>query len=655
MKKLVLGIVSFCLLFQSFGQNPTVSVYDHKEAFNPQFYPYPGNDYRSASGEPGSKYWQNRADYKISCTLDTGKHTVSGTAEIMYTNNSPDNLKFLWLQLDQNIYKKDSRGSATTTEAGGRWANAKFTDGYNIRSVAGESNGKTFTPKYIITDTRMQAWLPEPVKAGGGKTKLTIQFEFTVPEYGTDRMGRLKTKNGWVYEVAQWFPRLCVYDDIQGWNTMPYLGAGEFYLEYGDIDFTITAPSDMVIVGSGELQNPQECYTAEQMKRWDAAKASDKTVTIRSDREVTEPSSRPKQANLTWKFRISNTRDVAWAASRAFILDAAKINLPSGKKSLAISAYPAESIKKNGWQRSTEFVKASIEHYSNKWFEFPYPAATNVAGIVGGMEYPGIVFCSYTSSGSGLWGVTDHEFGHTWFPMIVGSNERKYAWMDEGFNTFINDGSTEAFNNGEFKEGGFFGDPNSPFMIKYTFGDEMDGLYNTPEVIKQENLGVAAYLKPGQMLTALRDVVLGKERFEAAFREYVSRWAFKHPTPWDFFHTMENVSGEDLGWFWRAWVLNTWKLDQTVKAVKYVKDDAANGAEISIESLEKMPMPVTVLVKETNGKEHRLDLPVEIWQRGAVWTFGVPSTSEIKEVILDPDKKLPEWNRENNTWKKKAF
>jgi len=239
--------------------------------------------------------------------------------------------------------------------------------------------------------------------------------------------------------------------------------------------------------------------------------------------------------------------------------------------------------------------------------------------------------------------------------MIVGSNERKYAWMDEGFNTFINDGSTENFNNGEFKEQNFFGDPNSSFMVKYTFGEKMDGLYNVPEVIQQENLGIAAYMKPGQMLTLLRDVVLGKERFEAAFREYVARWAFKHPTPWDFFHTMENVSGEDLGWFWRAWVLNTWKLDQAVKGVKYVKDNAANGADITIMNLEKMPMPVTVLVKDSNGKEYKLNLPVEIWQRGAEWTFGVPSTSEIKEVILDPDKKLPDWNRDNNGWKKKAF
>jgi hypothetical protein len=213
---------------------------------------------------------------------------------------------------------------------------------------------------------------------------------------------------------------------------------------------------------------------------------------------------------------------VAWAASKAFIIDAARMNLPSGKKAMAISAYPAESIKRNGWQRSTEFVKASIEHYSGKWFEYPYPAATNVAGVVGGMEYPGIVFCGFGASGAGLWGVTDHEFGHTWFPMIVGNNERKYAWMDEGFNTFINGLSTEAFNNGEFASGGFsFGD-----LSTFVFSDEMDGLYNIPDVIGQSDLGIAAYEKPSIMLNALRDVVLGEERFDAAFREYVHRWAF---------------------------------------------------------------------------------------------------------------------------------
>jgi aminopeptidase N len=308
-------------------------------------------------------------------------------------------------------------------------------------------------------------------------------------------------------------------------------------------------------------------------------------------------------------------------------------------------------MKKDGWQRSTEFTKASIEHYSKTWFEFPYPSATNVAGIVGGMEYPGIVFCGYSSFGGDLWGVTDHEFGHTWFPMIVGSNERKYAWMDEGFNTFINGISTEAFNNGEFSSQSFFGLD----MTNYVFNEKMDGLFNVPDVIQQQNLGIAAYEKPSMMLNALRNVVLGKERFDAAFREYVSRWAFKHPTPWDFFHSIENVSGEDLGWFWRSWVLNTWKLDQNLKSVKYIRNDPTNGINITIENTEKMPMPVIVYIKEENGKEHKLNLPVEIWQQGSSWTFNVPTTSKITDVVLDPDKLLPDINRKNNKMIEKPF
>ncbi len=627
------------------------SNYDHRETFHPQFYPYPGNEMRSASGEPGPRYWQNRADYSIQCRLDTATHSITGELIVTYTNNSNDALRFVWLQLDQNIYKIDSRASATTTEAGGRWANGGFTDGYQISALQIENMGAWSAPsQQSITDTRMQVWLKSPL-AKGEKLRLKMSYQFAIPEYGTDRMGRLLTKNGWVYEIAQWFPRMCVYDDLQGWNTMPYLGAGEFYLEYGDIDFSITAPANIIVVGSGELLNPKECYTVTQQKRWEQAAASNTTVTIRSAAEVKETTSRPAAANLTWKFKISNARDAAWAASKAFIIDAAKIDLPSGKKSIAISAYPEESIGKNGWQRSTEMVKGSIEYYSKKWFEYPYPAATNVAGIVGGMEYPGIVFCSSKSMGEELWGVTDHEFGHTWFPMIVGSNERKYAWMDEGFNTFINDLSTEAFNNGEFKPT-FFPEPSAPFMVKMTFGDKSDGLYNIPDVIQQNNLGVTAYLKPGQMLAQLRDQVLGAERFDMAFKEYIRRWAFKHPSPWDFFHTIENVSGEELGWFWRGWVLNNWKLDVAVRDVRYKKGDITNGIEVTIENLEKMVMPVNVKVIETNGTEHVLSLPVEIWQRGAKWTFDVPTTSEVKQVSVDPEKKLPDFDRANNTWKK---
>ncbi|HEU0065194.1 MAG TPA: M1 family metallopeptidase [Flavisolibacter sp.] len=648
MKKYSLLLALIYCITESYGQ----SNYDHRELFNPNFYPPSTNEYRSASGSPGIKYWQNRSDYKINCTLDTLHHQVSGQVEITYTNNSPDNLKFLWLQTDQNIYRADSRGSSTTTQTGGRWANAAFTQGDVIKSITVELDGKKFVPDTIVSDTRMQVWLQDALHSGQ-KVRLTINYEFTVPEYGTDRMGRLKTKNGWIYEVAQWFPRMCVYDDIQGWNTLPYLGAGEFYLEYGDIEYSITAPSDLIVAGSGELQNEKEVLTESEQSKLSSARNSDQTVVIRSADEVNAHRARLKAANLTWRFKIQNTRDAAWAASRAFVWDAAKMNMPSGRKSLAMSVYPVESIKKDGWQRSTEMVKGSIEFNSGKWFEFPYPVATNVAGIVGGMEYPGIVFCSSGSSGGDLWGVTDHEFGHTWFPMIVGSNERKYAWMDEGFNTFINGLSTKNFNKGEYASFSFFqGDE----ITKATFNDKMDPLWTIPEVIQQNNLGIAAYEKPSMMLDALRNVVLGQKRFDAAFREYINRWAFKHPTPWDFFHSMENIAGEDLSWFWREWVFNNWNLDIALGSVKYEdENNPQKGASITIQNLDKMAMPVTVEIKESNGKKYRINLPVEVWQRGSDWTFYVVPSSKITDVIIDPDKLLPDINRKNNSLGTKGF
>ncbi len=647
MKKIYLALLANCLLLVVSAQ----SKYNHRESFDPNFYPYPGNEFRSAGGQPGPKYWQNHADYKINATLDTATHKVSGDVEISYTNNSPDALKFLWLQVDQNIYRQDSRGSATTTQTGGRWANERFTQGHAIKSISIEVDGKKYTPQYLINDTRMQVWLSDALKSSGAKAKLNIGFEFTIPVKGTDRMGLLNTKNGVVYEVAQWFPRMAVYDDIQGWNTLPYIGAGEFYLEYGDFDLNITVPANLIVAGSGQILNEKEVLTAAQQARMNSARNSDKTVVIRGADEIKDAKSRPAGKNITWKYRIQNARDVAWGASKAFVWDAARINLPSGKKSLAMSVYPVESIKKDGWQRSTEMVKASIEHYSKMWYEYPYPAAVNVAGVVGGMEYPGIVFCSYEDAGASLWGVTDHEFGHTWFPMIVGSNERKYAWMDEGFNTFINGLSTKAFNKGEFAGFSYFpGD-----ITNYIFTKEMDPLLTTPDVVQQENLGIVAYEKPAIMLTALRDVVLGKERFDMAFKEYINRWAFKHPTPWDFFHTMENVAGEDLSWFWRGWVMNNWRLDIAVREVKYEEGKPENGASITVENLEQMVMPVPVYIKEANGKEHRFTLPVEVWQRGGNWTFTLPTTSRLTEVVLDPEKQLPDTNRMNNSGNKKFF
>ncbi len=633
---------------------PPVSKYDYHDAFAPAFYTKNGTEYRSAGGQPGIKYWQNRADYQLSVKLNDQSHEITGTEILTYTNNSPDKMSFIWMQLDQNLFKEDSRGTAIIPTTGSRNGSGgqQFDGGYKIKSVKmiAAVKGKTteIEVKYDINDTRMQVFLPQMINAQGGQLKLKIEYSFISPNYGSDRMGILETKNGKIFSVAQWYPRMCVYDDVSGWNALPYTGPGEFYLDYGDFDIKITAPANHIVVCSGELVNPREVYTAGQQKRWDLAAKSDKTVIIRSAEEVSDPKSRPAgKQELTWHFKLKNARDASWASSASFIVDAAKINLASGKKSLAISAYPAESNGADGWSRSTEYTKASVEFNSEKWFEYPYPAATNVASNLGGMEYPGIVFCGYMDKRYDLWGVTDHEFGHTWFPMIVGSNERLYAWMDEGFNTFINTLTTHDFNKGEYSQKSM----NMHLMGKALTNPNLEPVMSSPGNMREFNIGFLAYYKPGAGLSLLHDQILGPEKFDRAFKTYIERWAYKHPTPDDFFRTMENVSGENLAWFWRGWFLNNWKLDQAVSDVKYVKDDPKNGALITIDNLEKMAMPVILEIKTKSGKTQRIKLPVEIWERNIRWTFLYPSTEEIESVTSDPDKVLPDFNSDNNVWK----
>lgn len=646
----VLLLLAFIQPAWSQGGEKKESVYDQHEAFAPLFYPNYGDKVRTADGTPGPEYWQNRADYKINATMNDAEHSIKGDVVVTYTNNSPQELSFVWMQLDQNIYNQQSRGVATTAITGGRWANRNaFDGGYTISNVSLVSaDGKTSKADFGIYDTRMQIKLPRALAAKGGKISIRIDYSFTVPEYGTDRCGRLNTRNGWIYEIAQWFPRMCVYDNVNGWNTLPYLGQGEFYLEYGDVSYNVTVPASHIVVGSGELLNPQEVLTAEQQKRWAAASKSDKTVILRSAAEVTNASSRPSgKKMLTWKFKCINTRDVAWATSTAFVWDAARMNLPNGKKALAMSAYPVESASDSAWNRSTEYVKGAIEFYSRYLYPYHYPVAVNVAGIVGGMEYPGIVFCSARSRMGGLFGVTSHEFGHHWFPMVVGSDERRFPWMDEGFNTFINTMAEKDFNNGEYAGNRAF---NARNFVNSFFGRNSEGILTVPDVTAAANLGTIAYRKPGFGLSLLRENILGPERLDSALRYYVHKWAFKHPTPYDFFHCIENYSGESLDWFWRGWFMNNWKIDQEVQDVSYVDNDPAKGAIITIANMEKMPMPVELEVKEANGKTSRVKLPVEIWQHGQTWKFLYQSSSKISEIKLDPDNRLPDVNAKNNTW-----
>ncbi len=619
--------------------------YDPHALFSPVFYPTGSSVTRDGNGQPNTGYWQNKADYNINVSLNETTNEIAGSVTIKYKNNCPHSLPFLWLQLDQNLFNKESRGQARMPYGQrSRYGDAKssFSGGYKISAVT--ING--VKADVVITDTRMQVRLANALKSGGEALTIKIDYAFTLPEYGADRCGILKTINGNIYTVAQWYPRMCVYDDIQGWNTLPYLGPSEFYLEYGDFDVTITAPASHIVVASGELQNPEKVLTAEQVKRYNEAKQSDKTVTIRGENEVTNPASRPAGNTLSWHYIINNARDMSWASSKSFIWDAAKMNLPSGKKALAMSVYPVESKGTKSWGRATEYTKASIENYSKRWFEYPYPVATNVASNVGGMEYPGIVFCGSTAKEAGLFGVTDHEFGHTWFPMIVGSNERKYGWMDEGFNTFINSLADDDFNNGEYKTK----DRKMDLMTGYMFAETSEAILNAPDAIKERNIGIDLYLKPGYGLELLRNVILGPDRFDYAFKTYINRWAYKHPTPWDFFKTMDNASGEDLSWFWKAWFIENYKFDQSIQSVTYDKDDAANGAVVTVLNLQQMALPVLLSYETVSGAKGTMKLPVEIWNNTASFKVKLPTTEKLKTVYLDEDKILPDVNFENNKW-----
>lgn len=625
------------------------SRYNYNEAFNPIFYSSNGNEYRTGSGKPGVQYWQNRVDYEINARLNESTNEISGSEIITYTNNSPDNLDFLWMQLDQNLFKQDSKGNAIVPVSGSRNGakGQKFDGGFKIKSV--KLVGPVLSDlKYAITDTRMQVFLPEAIKAKGGQIKFQIEFSFISPDYGSDRMGIQQTKNGKIYTVAQWYPRMFVYDDVSGWNVLPYLGPGEFYLEFGNFDVSLTVPANHIVVASGQLQNQEQVYTAEQQKRWGEAAQSDQTVMIRSAREVNQPSSRlAVKTEQTWRFKMENSRDFAWASSPSFIIDAARINLPEGKKALAVSAYPVESDGKNAWGRSTEYTKASVELHSKNWMPYPYPMAINVAGNVSGMEYPGIVFCDWKDKNEALWGVTDHEFGHTWFPMIVGSNERLHAWMDEGLCSFITMITAEQFNNGEYAERKR--DMNQ--WANVVTDPKLEPVMTSPDNMKEKNIGMLAYYKPEMALTLLRNEVLGQERFDRAFKAYIERWAYKHPTPNDFFRTMEDVSGENLAWFWRGWFLNNWRLDQGIVGVDYVKNNPKEGALITVANYEKMPFPMTLEITTKSGKVSRVTLPVDIWKRNVVWTFLYSSSESIQSIRSDPDKVLPDHNVANNTWR----
>ncbi|WP_373396957.1 M1 family metallopeptidase [Algoriphagus halophilus] len=648
-RKLILSLLLAGIGFAEVSNSFAQEVKENNQRVFGEFMDRRGTYSRTASGKPGVGYWQNAADYQIEATLDDQAHTLTGQVTLTYTNNSPENLDFIWMQLEQNRFREDSRGTLTTPIQGNRY-NGDTDGGFDISNVSAKVGSKgAVSNKHIISDTRMQVWFAEPIPAKGGKATVSMNFSFKIPEKGMDRMGRLDVEDGTIYALAQWYPKVAVFDQIEGWNVEPYLGAGEFYLEYGAFDYKITVPYDHIVVGSGELLNPKEVLSKELQDRYAKAKESDETVYLVSPEEIGNTElTRPKQEGMvTWHFAIENSRDIAFASSKAFIWDAAKINLPSGKKILAQSVYPKESDGIEAWSRSTEYSKASIEYYSETWFEFPYATATNVAAEIGGMEYPGLNFCHFRSKGRGLWGVTDHEFGHNWFPMIVGSNERRYAWMDEGFNTFINHYSTLAFNNGEYPSRL----QQTRRSLNYFNSETREGIDTYPDVANTSNLGMVAYNKPAIGLIVLREYILGPERFDNAFKSYIKTWAYKHPQPSDFFNHMENVGGENLSWFWQGWFYGNGNIDLGINGVF----PYSGNYLLSISNKGDIPMPVLFEVTYEDDSTERFTLPVEIWQRGDTWNHIIKTDKKVKSVILDPDKILPDVNLGNDSWPQEIY
>ncbi len=624
--------------------------------FRPLELPAP-SAYRTGAGTPGPLYWQQRADYTIRASLDTATLSVKGEETIRYTNNSPDTLRYVWMQLDQNIGSPDSR-SAQLSPGVARRGEPNFVGGFVLERVGvlraprrGARGARSTSQPlvYRVNATMMRVELDRPLPPRG-VTEFDVAWHYMVPRSG--RTGRERFPEGWLYEIAQWYPRMAVYDDVRGWNTAQYLGSGEFYLEYGDFDFSITAPANYTVTGTGVLQNAAQVLTAEERRRLALAVKSDTTVHIITKDEVGTPDLLPPGtgATRTWHFTAHDVRDVSWAAAPNFIWDA------SGWDGILIQAlYPPVALPT--WSQAADMARHTIKYHS-RWYHYPYPTAIDVNGPVGGMEYPMIVFCSERRDSLSLYFVQTHELGHEWFPMIVGSNERLHGWMDEGFNTFIDAFSyldryphdttlTRQF----FYELEYLGE--APAWVQYvTHYNGVEQPIETPQDRGYgQMIGALAYGKPAVGLHWLRNELVDSAAFDQAFSEYVRRWAFKHPTPADFFRTMDDALGEDRSWFWRGWFLRSDHLDQAVDSV--VQRDTLGGslARIWFSSRAVMVAPLDLEIALGNGTVQRVKLPVEAWYHGSPFVYTKLWPARVVRVTIDPRNAYPDVERANNEWK----
>lgn len=590
---------------------------------------------RTGAGTPGPGYWQQKVDYRIEARLRTDTHLLSGSERVRYTNRSPDPLSFLWLKLDANLCDPGSITRALDVpplEFGDAEFDFSCVGGGAMTLDRVETPAGSQLPHEVL-GTVARVDLPEPL-APGGVLEFAIDWTWTLPEYGYGRMGR----DGTLYQVAQWYPRLAVYDDLSGWNIDPFLGAGEFYQEYGDFEVALTVPAGYVVTATGSLENPQEVLTAPQRERLVRARGSEAAVAIITREEALAARRQAREGTRTWRFRATNVRDFAFAMAPDFRWDASAWN-----GVLVQTFYRPEATL---WEEANRMSRFTIRHFSERLYPYPWPHATTVEGPNEGMEYPMITFVPADTTREELFWVLTHEFGHEWYPMIVNSNERLHAWMDEGFDTFIDIASVEEYFAGDEYGEAISREPLELHAFHAAIGGQEQAMALPPD--EQHDLYWTGYFKPALMLHLLQTEVLGRERFDRAFAAYTATWAFKHPTPADFFRFMEDASGMNLDWFWRGWIYSTARLDQAIEEV--VHGTADQPTEIRLRSRGEMIMPAELGLEFADGTSETIRLPVEMWKSGPEFSYRLEAGRRLKAAQLDPRGVYPDDDRANDAW-----
>jgi hypothetical protein len=488
-------------------------------------------------------------------------------------------------------------------------------------------------PKKVF-GTMMRVELPRPLAPNLSIT-FDIAWHFPIPPYGGGRMGRVGSQ---FYELGQWYPRMAVYDDVQGWDTLPFLGAGEFHLEFGDFDVTLTVPAGFQVTATGWLQNPSNVRTPQERARLARAFTSPgQVVQVVTRQEAIANAARPVPGTRTWRFSASGARDFAWAAGSGLRWDASVWD-----GILLQTFYHPDATP---WEEANAMLRSALRHFSGALGQYPWPQISAVEGLVEGMEYPMVIYCPSLPKREDQFWVLMHELGHQWFPMQVGSDERRYPWMDEGFNTFADYDAAEAFFKGTPYADTVRRELLGAYAATATSGSEQPMITKPDEV---RELYWTAYQKPALMLTILRDAVIGREEFDRAFREYTRRWKGKHPQPADFFRTMSDVTGRDLDWFWRNWIYTTARLDQAVDSVRTGTDTTF----LYLSNRAEMVLPVTLELRYADGTTETRNLPVDMWNQGSRFTYRLATAKRLASAVIDPRVIYPDIDRDNNSWRR---